>query len=72
MARIPKNGRKRPQKAHEMREELRMQFELRNSPGAIRNQLGEWEEDKQWEAREESNRMANADRNLPTIPEEGI
>ena len=52
-----------------MREELRVQFELRNSYGELRNQLEEWEEDKQWKAREESNRRANAERNLPTIPE---
>ena len=59
------------QKAHEMREELRVQFELRNSYGELRNQLEEWEEDKQWKAREESNRRANVERNLPTIPEGG-
>ena len=59
------------QKAHEMREELRVQFELRNSYGELRNQLEEWEEDKQWKAREESNRRANAERDLPTIPEGG-
>ena len=39
------------QKAHDMRGELRVQFELRNSYEALRNQLEEWEEDKQWEAR---------------------
>ena len=58
------------QKAHEMREELRVQFELRNSYGELRNQLEEWGgEDKQWKAREVSNRRANVGRNLPTIPE---
>ena len=41
----------------------------KNSYGELRNQLEEWEEDKQWKAREESNRMANVERNLPTIPE---
>ena len=57
------------QKAHEMREELRVQFELRNSYGELRNQLGEWEEDKQRKAREERNRRPNVERNLPNIPE---
>ena len=33
-------------------------------------ELEEWEEDKQWKAREESNQRANADQNLPTILEE--
>ena len=56
-------------KAHEMSEELRVQFELKNSYGELRNQLEEWEEDKQWKAREESNRRANLERNLPAIPE---
>ena len=59
------------QKAHDMREELSVQFELRNSYEELRNQLEEWEEDKQWKAREESNRRANVERNLPTIPEGG-
>ena len=54
-----------------MREDLRVQFELKNSYEELRNQLEKWEEDKQWKAREESNRMANVDRNLPTIPEMG-
>ena len=58
-----------PKKAHDMREELKMQFELGNSYGELRNQLEEWKEDKQWKAREESNRRSNVDRNLPTIPE---
>ena len=57
------------QKAHEMREELRVQFELGNSYGELRNQLEEWEEDRQWKAREGSNRRMNAERNLPTAPE---
>ena len=47
-----------------------MQFELKNSYEELRTQLEEWEEDKQWKAREESNRRANVERNLPTIPEE--
>ena len=58
------------QKAHDLRENLRVQFELKNSYGELRTQLEEWEEDKQWKAREESNRRANVERNLPTIPEE--
>ena len=56
------------QKANDMREELRVQFELRNSYGELRNQLEEWEEDKQWKAKEEMNRRANVERNSPTIP----
>ena len=52
-----------------MREELRVQFELRNSYGELRNQLEEWEEDKQWKAKEEMNRRADVERNLPTIPD---
>ena len=52
-----------------MREELRAQFELRNSYEELRNQVEEWEEDKKWKAREEMNRRANVERNLPTIPE---
>ena len=59
------------QKAQDMREDLRVQFELKNSYGGLRNQLEEWEEDKQWKAREERNRRANVERNLPTIPEWG-
>ena len=55
-------------KANDMREELRVQFELRNSYGELRNQLEEWEEDKQWKAKEEMNRRANVERNSPTIP----
>ena len=58
------------QKAHDLRENLRVQFELKNSYEELRTQLEEWEEDKQWKAREESNRRANVERNLPTIPEE--
>ena len=54
-----------------MSEELRVQFEMKNSYGELRNQLEEWEEDKQWEAREESNRRSNVERNLPIIPEVG-
>ena len=57
------------QKAHDLRENLRVQFELKNSYGELRTQLEEWEEDKQWKAREESNRRTNVERNLPTIPE---
>ena len=57
------------QKAHDMREDLRVQFELKNSYGELRTQLEEWEEDKQWKAREESNRRTNVERNLPTTPE---
>ena len=57
------------QKAHDMREELRVQFELKNSYGKLRNQLEEREEDKQWGERVESNRRTNVERNLPTIPE---
>ena len=53
-----------------MRENLRVQFELRNSYEELRNQLEEWEEDKKWKAREESNRRANVEQNLPTILEE--
>ena len=61
------------QKAHDMREELRVQFELRNSYEELRNQLEEWEEDKQWKAREEINRRANVAQNLPITHElEGI
>ena len=52
------------QKAHDMREELRVPFGLKNSYGELRNQLGEWEEDKQWKAREESNRRSNAEREI--------
>ena len=52
-----------------MRESLRAQFELKNSSEELRTQLEEWEEDKQWKAREERNRRANAERNLPNIPE---
>ena len=59
------------QKAHDMREDLRAQFELKNSYGELRNRLEEWGEDKQWKAREESNRRSNAGRDLPTIPEGG-
>jgi hypothetical protein len=59
------------QKAHDLRENLRVQFELKNSYEELRTQLEEWEEDKQWKAREESNRRATVERNLPTIPEEG-
>ena len=58
-------------KAYEMREDLRVQFELKNSYGELRNQLEEWEEDRQWKAKEESNRRANVEQNLPTIPEVG-
>ena len=54
-----------------MREDLMVQFELKNSYEELRNQLGEWEEDKQWKAREEINRRSDVDRNLPTIPEAG-
>ena len=57
------------QKAHGMREELRVQFELGNSYEELRNQLEDWGEDKQWKAKEEMNRRADVERNLPTIPE---
>ena len=46
-----KNGKKQLKKAHEMREELRIQFELNTSYEELGNQLGEWEEDKQWKER---------------------
>ena len=60
------------QKAHDLRENLRVQFEMKNSYGELRTQLEEWEEDKQWKAREESNRRMNAEPpNLPTTPEGG-
>ena len=59
------------QKAHDMREDLRVQFELKNSYGELRNQLEEWEEDKQWKAREESKRREDVERNLPTILDGG-
>ena len=52
-------------RAHEMREELRIQFELNNSYGELRNQLEEWEEDKKLEEREESNRRANLEQISP-------
>ena len=59
-------------KAHEMREELRTQFELKTSYGELRNQLEEWEEDKKWKEREESNRREGLGQILPIIPEEEI
>ena len=60
------------QKAHDLRENLRVQFELKNSYEELRNQPEEWEEDKQWKARGESIRRANLERVLPTIPEERV
>ena len=57
-------------KADEMREELRIQFELNTSYEELRNQLEEWEGDKKWKAKEESNWRSNLEQILPKIPEE--
>ena len=54
-----------------IREELRAQFELRNSYEDLRERLGEWGEDKQWEAQEEMKRRGEVERECPTISEDG-
>ena len=54
-----------------IREELRVQFELRNSYEELRNRLENWEEDKQWKAQEEMKRREEVITECPTILEDG-